>query len=120
MSGGEIAGLIAALAFVALVAFLAMTLLKLHGVLDNVVVLLRDVDRTAIPLLEEVRETLGTVHSQLDRVEGILGFAESTASSVSKATGLVTTAVANPVVKGLSVLAGVGAGARAIKRKKAR
>ena len=51
MSGGEIAGLIADVAFVALVAFTAVPLLKLGRVLEEVLLAVRDIGHESVPIL---------------------------------------------------------------------
>ena len=52
MTLGQIAGLIAALAAVVLVALCAVPLLKLGGVLDEVRKAVCDVDESTVPILE--------------------------------------------------------------------
>lgn len=118
MSPGEVAGLIGALAFLALVIFLAITLVKLHGTLTSLQSMVDDLHRSAVPVLEELRETVTTLNVEMDRVDGILASAESVASSASNVAGLVNQTVSNPLVKGLAFLAGVGAGARRLKRSR--
>ena len=51
MSGGEIAGLIAAIAFVALVALTAVPLLKLGRVLEELRLAVRDIGHESVPIL---------------------------------------------------------------------
>ena len=54
MSAGEIAGLIAAVAFVLLVGVLAVPLIKLGGVLDETRGMIKGVADETVPLLNEV------------------------------------------------------------------
>ncbi|MGH2732500.1 MAG: DUF948 domain-containing protein [Actinomycetota bacterium] len=70
MSWGEAAALIAAVAFMALVAFVGITLGKVREVLGGVQGLLGDLRRTAIPLIEELRPKLNTM---LATTDGLLG-----------------------------------------------
>lgn len=56
MTLGQIAGLIAALAAVVLVALCAVPLLKLGGVLDEVRKAVCDVDESTVPILEELKK----------------------------------------------------------------
>lgn len=120
MSGGEIAALIAALAFVALVAVLAVMLVKLHSTLASVQSMIEDLHRSTVPVLEELKETVVTLNAELDRVDTIMASAESVASSASNVAGLVSTAVSNPLVKGLAFVAGVGAAARRVRQARNR
>ena len=116
MSGGEIAGLIAALAFAALVAVLSTVLMRANRVLSEAEKLVIDVHRSAVPLMEDVRVTLHAVQKELDRVDHILASVGNVSSGVSNVAGLVTTATTNPLVKGLSFLAGARATMKALKK----
>lgn len=120
MSAGEVAGLIAALAFAGLVAVISITLIKLHATLASLQAMVVDVHRSTVPLLEELREAVSAVNMEIDRVDGVLASAESVAATTSKVAGLVSAAVTNPLVKALAFLAGVGAGARAFKKARRR
>ena len=58
MSAGDVAGLIAALAFVLLVGFMAVPLLKLGKVLDETRTTIRGISDESVPLLQEVTTRL--------------------------------------------------------------
>ena len=58
MSLGAVAGLVAAIAFVALVALSAVPLLKLGRVLEEVRLAVRDIGHESVPILTELRGTL--------------------------------------------------------------
>ena len=117
MTWGQAAALIAALAFVALVAFLAMVLAKVAAILSEVQMTLNDVRKETMPLLKEVRTTVVTLNVEMDRVDGIMAAAESAATSVSNVTKLVTAATANPIIKGMALLSGAGVSLRSLRRK---
>ena len=117
MTWGQAAALIAALAFVALVAFLAMVLAKVGAILSEVQMALNDVRKETMPLLKEVRTTVVTLNVEMDRVDGIMAAAESAATSVSNVAKLVTAATANPIIKGMALLSGAGVSLRSLRRK---
>ncbi|MEP7180350.1 MAG: DUF948 domain-containing protein, partial [Pseudonocardiales bacterium] len=71
MSGGEIAALVAAIAFVLLVVLLAVPLLKLGRTLDEATLAIRKTHEGAAPLLTDAQGTLAQVNAQLEQVEGI-------------------------------------------------
>jgi uncharacterized protein YoxC len=118
LTWGQAAALIAALAFVALVAFLAMVLAKIGAILSEVQMTLNDVRKETMPLLKEVRTTVVTLNVEMDRVDGIMASAESAAASVSNVAKLVTSATANPIIKGMAFLTGAGASLRSLRRKR--
>ena len=117
MTWGQAAALIAALAFVALVAFFAVVLAKVAGILTEVQLTLNDVRKETMPLLKEVRTTVVTLNVEMDRVDGIMASAESAAASVSNVAKLVTAATANPIIKGMALLTGAGVSLRSLRRK---
>ena len=99
MSGGEIAALIAAVAFVLLVGLLAVPILKLGRTLDEATLAIRKAHEGAQPILSNANETVTQVNSQLARVEGITANAQSMSSNVAALTSLVATTLGSPVVK---------------------
>ncbi|NLE19008.1 MAG: DUF948 domain-containing protein, partial [Propioniciclava sp.] len=63
MTVGEVAGLIAAIAFVFLVGMAAIPLFKLGKVLDELATAVKDVGTGTTPILNELKETV-TVTNQ--------------------------------------------------------
>jgi uncharacterized protein YoxC len=119
LTWGQAAALIAALAFVALVAFLAVVLAKVAAIMSEVQMTINDVRKETMPLLKEVRTTVVTLNVEMDRVDGIMASAESAAASVSNVAKLVTAATANPIIKGMAFLTGAGVSLKSIRRKRA-
>lgn len=109
--------MVAALAFVALVAFLAVVLSKFNSILGEVQVMLHDVRKETIPMLGEMRTTVSTLNVEMDRVDGIMASAETAASSVSNVAKLVSAATANPVIKGLAFVTGAGVSVRSMRKR---
>lgn len=68
MSVGEIAGLIAAIAFVVLVALTAVPLLKLGRVLEEVRLAVRDIGHESVPILTELRGTIRATNDELEKL----------------------------------------------------
>lgn len=99
MSIGELAGLIAALAFVLLVGFLAYPLYKLGKVFDETRVSVHDLTGGALPLLSEVTTTVTTANGQLVRVDTITSNVAEVSENVSALTRLFAATLGSPVVK---------------------
>ena len=99
MSGGEIAGLIAAVAFVFLVGLVTIPLLKLGKVLDETRGLVRGVSDGTIPLLQEATTTVTATNAQLAKVDAITTHASTASGNVSALTGLFAATLGTPVVK---------------------
>ena len=113
MSAGEIAGLIAAGAFLMLVIVLAIPILKLGRTVDAATRAINDLtDRTG-PLLGNVNETVESVNTtlgqvqvsldgvnlQLARVDTITEHAAHVTANVANLSTVVAAAAANPLVK---------------------
>ena len=68
MSAGEIAGLLAAIAAVVLVALLAVPLLKLGRVLEELRLVVRDVGHISVPILHELKGTVTATNDELGKL----------------------------------------------------
>ena len=71
MSGSDIAGLIAAGAFVVLVVLLAVPIIKLGKVFDELRKSIKDLADGTTPLIGEVATTVATTNDQLKKVDVI-------------------------------------------------
>jgi uncharacterized protein YoxC len=107
MSAGEIAGLIAAVAFVLLVGVLAVPLIKLGSVLDETRNLIKGVSDETVPLINEVTTTVTTTNSQLVRVDAITSNVQAVTTNVSALTSLFAATLGGPVVKAAAFTYGV-------------
>jgi hypothetical protein len=99
MSAGEIAGLIAACAFVLLVGVLAVPLFKLGAVLEETQKLVADISRQTVPLLGEVTTSVTHVNTELTRVDSITANVQSISGNVSALTSLFAATLGGPVIK---------------------
>ena len=99
MSAGEIAGLIAAVAFVLLVGLLAIPLVKLGRTLDETSRLVRGVADGTVPLLSEVTTTVSTANAQLVRVDAITSNAQTVTTNAAALSSLVAATVGGPMVR---------------------
>ena len=109
MSGGDIAGLIAAGIFAVLVGLLAVPLLKLGRVFDETSAAISGVSENITPLLEEATTTISETNKQLVRVDSITSSVEEVTGNVSALVALFAATVGGPLIK----IAGFSAGVRA-------
>src|SRR3954471_24760348 len=107
MSAGEIAGLIAAVAFVLLVGVLAVPLIKLGGVFDETRHMIKGVSDETVPLLSEVTTTVTTTNAQLVRVDAITSNVQAATTNVSALTALFAATLGSPVIKAAAFTYGV-------------
>ena len=96
MSGGDIAGLIAAGVFALLVLLLAVPILKLGGVFDEMRTTIRSISDGATPLMDEVTATVTTTNEQLKKVDSNVSDASANISALSS---LMAATVGSPLIK---------------------
>ncbi|MCL2594955.1 MAG: DUF948 domain-containing protein [Promicromonosporaceae bacterium] len=99
MSVGDVAGLIAAIGFVLLVGLLALPIIKLGRVFDEMRRSIRDVTEHSTPILDEAVNTVAGANAQLEKVDVITTSAAQTAENASALAGLYAAALGRPVVK---------------------
>ena len=109
MSGGDIAGLIAAGVFAVLVGLIAVPLIKLGGVFDQTRDSIKDVSDGITPILSESTVTIQEANKQLVRVDAITRNVEEVTGNVSSLVALFSASVGGPLIK----LAGFSAAVRA-------
>jgi uncharacterized protein YoxC len=107
MSGGEIAALIAAIAFVLLVLLLAVPLLKLGRTLDEATLAMRKTQDGVAPLLNEAHGTIESINLQLVHVEGIAKNVNAMTTNVAAMTSVVSSTLGSPMIKAAAFTYGV-------------
>lgn len=111
---GDIAGMIAAVAFVVLVALSAVPLIKLGKVLDAVRVAVRDLGDESVPILTELKGTVEATNTELAKlslvtedVHKVSGQATVVGENAAQVTQLVHQAVAAPLIKVVALQHGI-------------
>jgi uncharacterized protein YoxC len=113
MDAGEIAGLIAAIAFAMLVLILAVPILKLGRTVDAATQAINELNDRTGPLLGTVQETVENVNTalgqvqisldgvnvQLAKVDTMTSHAQNVTASVANLATIVSAAAANPLIK---------------------
>ncbi len=116
MSAGQIAGLVAAGAFLLLVLLLARPLFKLARTLDEATIAIRKAHENSDPLFVGANTTISHVNTQLERVDGITSNARAVSSNVSALTSLFTATLGGPLVKTAALSYGISRAIRARRR----
>jgi uncharacterized protein YoxC len=109
MTGGDIAGLIAAGVFAVLVGLLAVPLIKLGRVFDETSDAIRELSQNVTPLLEEATTTISESNRQLARLDTITADVAEVTGNVSALVALFAAAVGGPLIKIAAFSAGVRA-----------
>ncbi|MFC5370084.1 DUF948 domain-containing protein [Arcanobacterium bovis] len=93
---GQIAGIIAALAFLVLVYFSIRPLMKLGRVLDRMAESLRELTEHTLPAIDEAAKTVAEANYQVKKLDAITDAAARTSEDISAMTTLVTSTVGAP------------------------
>ncbi|WP_030173743.1 DUF948 domain-containing protein [Spirillospora albida] len=107
LTGGQLAGLIVAVFWAVLVAFLALTLLKLSRLLGEAGKVVRDLGDQAGPLLDDMNRTVRRANEQLGRTDVITKQVAGVTQNVSAVTTVMTSVVGGPLVKAAAFSYGV-------------
>jgi Bacterial protein of unknown function (DUF948) len=111
LSGGDTALIILAAFWGLLVLFLCIVLLNTFRVLESTKMMIDSTREETVPLLREVRGSVERTNREIDRIDGIL-------ERVDRLSALIEQAAASPLVKVISVGAGLRKGASRFKKNK--
>jgi uncharacterized protein YoxC len=99
VSIGDIAGVIAALAFAFLVVRLGSVIGKTGKVLDETRIGVRGISEQTVPLLSQVTDTVASTNEQIVRLDNITANVSSMSTNVNALTSLFAATLGSPVVK---------------------
>ncbi|WEV42569.1 DUF948 domain-containing protein [Bifidobacterium sp. ESL0682] len=119
MSIGDIAGLIAAIAFAVLAGFLIYPLIRLGKLFDQLAQTVKDSGDHAIPALDEGVTTVRQVNKSLEDVNKISSAASTTAGNIGALTDLYGSFLGKPVIKLASSFYALKSTAQSFMRQKA-
>lgn len=86
---------------------MAIPLMKLGKVFDELVIVIRSLNSEATPLISEVTKTMITTNSQLEKVDDITNNVSDASANVSALSSLVTSTVGQPLIKVASLSYGL-------------
>lgn len=99
MDVGQIAGLIAAIAFAVLAGFLIYPLIRLGRLFDQLADTVKETGEHALPTLDESTATVQQVNKTLEDVNRISAAASTTAGNVGALTDLYGSMLGKPIIK---------------------
>ena len=99
VSVGDIAGVIAALAFAYLVLRTGSLIGKAGRVLDETRIGVQGVSAQTVPLLSQVTDTVASTNEQIVRLDTITANVSSMSTNLNALTSLFAATVGSPVVK---------------------
>ena len=107
LDGGDVALIVLSSFWGLLVLFLCIVLINTFRVLESTKILIDSMREETVPLLREVKGSVERTNRELDRVDVVLEAAEEITGRVQRISGLVEQAVSSPLVKIISMGAGL-------------
>ncbi|MEN9749111.1 MAG: hypothetical protein RL149_189 [Actinomycetota bacterium] len=104
MNAQDIAALVAAGAFLLLVIFLGVPLLRLGRLIDESRQTVKQVSDDLGPLLDEVTVTVRETNKQLARVDQITENVAEVTGNINSLVAVVSSTVGSPLIKAASLL----------------
>ena len=117
MGAGEIAGLIAAIAFAILAGFLIYPLIRLGKMFDQIAETVKQTGDHALPALDEGVTTVKQVNKSLGDVNEISGAASSTMNNLGALMNLYGSFLGKPIIKLASTFYAVKVTAASFRNK---
>jgi hypothetical protein len=120
VSGTELAALIVAIASVVGVVLLGVALVSIVRTLRSVRDSVELIRSETVPVMVDLGQTVRTANAELERVDDLLGTAESISGTVDSASRLAYLAFSNPVIKALALASGTSRAASRFRRSRTR
>lgn len=117
MDTSDTAAVVVAVACALAVAVLLVAIYALNRTLRELRTAIHDLRRETLPVVSEMRTAVGQANVELERVDNLLGTAESISTTVDSASRLAYLAFSNPVIKVLAFATGTGRAARRLRRR---
>jgi uncharacterized protein YoxC len=114
LTGGQVAALIAAVAFALLMLALTYVVLKLSKTVEETQRLVAGITDKTVPLLGEVTTSVTHVNRELVRVDAITANVQSMTGNVSALTSLFAATLGSPIIK----VAAFSYGVRSVAHKR--
>jgi len=119
MNAGDTAAVIVAVASGVAVLVLVWAIVELRRSLEVLRQSVQDMRNETLPVVAELRNAVGQATADLERVDSLLGTAESISSTVDSASRLAYLAFSNPIIKTIAFASGTGRAARRLRRRRA-
>lgn len=118
MDASDTAAVIVACASVLALAVMVWAIVMLTKTLRLLSQSLEEMRRETLPMVAEMRVAVGQANAELERVDILLGTAESISSTVDSASRLAYLAFSNPVIKAIAFASGTAGATRRMRRRR--
>jgi len=116
MSAGDLAAVIVSGVVIAAIVVMAVAASSLLRSLRELRTTLAEVQREALPLMGELRDTVSAAGAEVERVDELLDTAEAISATVEGASRVGYLAFRAPLIRAVALGRGIGRGARRLAR----
>jgi hypothetical protein len=117
VSAGDLAAVIVAITSVVAVGVLMFAVASLVSTMRSLRDAIEAVRVDAVPAVAELRRAATQANAELERVDELLGTAESISTTVDSASRLTYLVMSNPLIKVVAFGAGASRAARRLRRR---
>ena len=117
MSAGDVTAIIVAVIAAVFVAFVCVTLVSLTRTMAAMRATIEQLRRETLPVVSSLQGTVTQANAELERVDALLGTAESISGTVDSVSRLAYLALSNPVIKAMAFGAGTARAARRFRKR---
>jgi hypothetical protein len=118
MDASDTAAVIVAVASGIAVVVLVFAIVALTRTLGLLRQSIEEIRRETLPVVAEMRSAVGQANADLERVDTLLGTAESISTTLDSASRLAYLTFSNPIIKTLAFASGTGRAARRFRRRR--
>ena len=118
MTATELAAVVVTIASVVAAVVLVFGLIAVNRTLKELRRAVDELRNETAPVVAELRDTVQAANYELNRVDDLLGTAESIGGKVDSATRVAHIAFSTPVIKSLAVASGTGRAAKSFRRRR--
>ena len=118
MTATELAAVVVTIASVVAAVVLVFGLVALIRTLRELRAAIDELRNETAPVIADLRDTVHAANYELNRIDDLLGTAESIGGTVDSATRVAHLAFSTPVIKTLAVASGTGRAAKSFRRRR--
>lgn len=115
MSAVDLAAIVVTVVCLAVVVVLVLAVQALVRTLRELRTTVDELRSSTLPMVDDLHLTVTRAGEELQRVDGVIGRAERISATVDVASRLTYKAMAPPLIKALSLVAGVGRAGRRLR-----
>ncbi|CAN5815789.1 hypothetical protein BH23ACT2_BH23ACT2_03960 [soil metagenome] len=117
LSGADLAVVVVTGCAIAAVIALLVVLQRVLVTLHRLSATLDDLNDRALPLVDELADSLAEANGELERIDRLVGSAESISATVDATSKLAYRALSAPVIKTVALTSGASRAAKRMRRE---